>query len=323
MTTEKKRNCTVDILRVLGLILVISAHCGFSSAFTNVRDFDVILLMFVSGISFALSYKEGTSYAVYAKKRFLKLILPVWIFLTFFFLFFRILGKVFTIREMLESYLLLAGGVLFVWVYRVFFTTALLNPFLLKMREKANAYALGVGAALVLAVNDLLSGLVLSKLASFGKGLQYLITYTIAYAAVSFLGMVFEKANGRERIRLLILFALCFVSAGAFLHFPPFYDCKYPPMLYYCAYGLAWSVLLYLLLERVKPEGKAEAVITWLSVHTMDIFLWHILAFYLLEFINPSYMDQPWLDLFVFLGGGILGAFVQEKIALAWKRRKA
>ena len=318
----KQRNCTIDLLRVIGLVLVISAHCGFSSWFTNARDFDVILLMFVSGVSFALSHPPDLSYRDYVKKRFRKLILPVWVFLTGFFLFFRVLGKTFTLREMAESYLLLAGGVLFVWVYRVFFTSALLNPFLLRLRDRRNAHILSLCTVLLLAFNDLISVFVFSKLGTAGKLLQYLFTYTIAYGLVSFAGIVFEKAERKDRIRIGILYAMAFVFAGALMRFPKFYDCKYPPMLYYCAYGIAWSALLFLGFERFSVSGILRSLITWISVHTMDIFMWHIFAYYLLEWINPAYMDLPWLDFAVFLGGGILGAFLQEKVMKLWKKRR-
>ena len=230
-SSNGKRNSTIDVLRVIGLILVISAHCGFSSWFTNARDFDVILLMFVSGISFALSRKPE-SYGSYVKKRFLRLILPVWIFLTFFFVFFRMLGRVFSLGEIIESYLLLAGGVLFVWVYRVFFTSALLNPFLDRLKDKAGVLPLAAASVTVLAVNDLLSVYVFLALGTFGKLLQYIFTYTIAYGIVSFLGILFEKAESRERKVLVAVFALAYVVSGALMHFPIFYECKYPPMLY-------------------------------------------------------------------------------------------
>ena len=135
--------------------------------------------------------------------------------------------------------------------------------------------------------------------------------------------MVFEKAEMKDRICLGILFAFVFLGCGALTGFPGFYECKYPPMLYYCAYGSAWSIFLYLLSEPVRLRGTAEKIVTWCSVHTMDIFMWHIFAFYLLEWINPAYMDRPWLDFAVFLGVGILGAFLQERASLVWKKRSA
>ncbi|MBR2761823.1 MAG: acyltransferase family protein [Solobacterium sp.] len=318
----RKRNGTIDLLRVMGLFLVISAHCGFSPWFTNARDFDVILLMFVSGISFALTCRTAETYADYVKKRFLRLILPVWVFLTIFFLFFRLIGRTFSPGEILQSYLLLAGGVLFVWVYRVFFTSALLNPFLIRIRDKADPMLLSLSALAVLLLNDLLSLRVFALIGGVGKVLQYLFTYTIAYGTVSFEGMVFERTGEKKRIALAALFAVSFLISGVFLKFPVFYDFKYPPALYYVSYGLAWSIALYLLFCRVSLAGMPGQVITWLSVHTMDIFMWHIFAFYLLDTLRPDLMNEPWLDLAVFTLGGILGAYGQQKISMLWKKGK-
>ena len=319
--TEAKRSTVIDILRVIGLILVISAHCGFSSWFTNIRDFDVVLLMFVSGISFSLTYRENGSYLEYVKKRFRRLIVPVWVFLTAFFLFSFLINKPFTWREIIESYLLLAGGVLFVWVYRVFFTSALLNPFLIKLCKKTDTAILTISAVIVFLLNDLLSKYAFVPMGSIGKFLQYLITYTIAYGLISFIGMVFHKADRTGRIIITVIFIVVFGVTGVFLKYPAFYDCKYPPILYYCSYGLTWSGILYILFEHCSLHGTLEMIVTWCSAHTMDIFMWHIMAFYLMEWFNPSLLNRPWLDLLILLGGGIIGAFLQSRIQSLWRKR--
>ena len=319
--TEKKRNPTIDLLRVIGLVLVISAHCGFSSWFTNARDFDVILLMFLSGISFALSFQPADSYFHYVKKRFFRLVVPVWVFLIFFFLFFRLLGRTFSLSVMAQSFLLLSGGILFVWVYRVFFTTALLNPFLRRLDEKAGKAVFVILPAVLLA-NDLLHELVFSKAGTAGKILEYLFTYTIAYGMVSLAGMAFSRLEEKGRIFLGAESLILFLIAGLILKFPDFYSVKYPPRLYYCFYGLFWSVLLYLLTDSLHLRSLPSSI-TWLSVHTMDIFMWHIFAFYLLDTLKPELLDHPWLDLFAFLGIGVLGAFLQDFCRKAMKRRNA
>ena len=317
---EMKRNHTIDLLRVIGLILVISAHCGFSPWFTNIRDFDVILLMFVSGISFAVTYRKNDHYGNYARKRFFRLIVPVWIFLVLFFVFFGLLGRFFTLSVIAQSFLLLSGGILFVWVYRVFFTSSLLNPFLDRLEKRFSRTSILILPA-VLVINDLLSMFLFAKLGTVGKVLQHLITYTSAYGMVSFAGIVFWRSAEKERLLLGLEGLVLFLVSGVILKFPDFYSAKYPPTVYYCGYGLCWSVLLYELFSRLPLKGE-QPLLTWLSVHTMDIFMWHIFAFYLLDTLNPELLEKPWYDFTVFLGIGIAGAFLQEKCMKAWERRR-
>ena len=82
-----ERKLEIDILRCLGILLVISAHCAFKNAlFFEIRTFDVVLLVFISILSFQESSRSN--YCNYVKKRFVKLILPIWLFLTAYFILF-------------------------------------------------------------------------------------------------------------------------------------------------------------------------------------------------------------------------------------------
>ena len=93
------RNAAIDIMRALAIVLILSAHCWFPDTYQNIREFDVVMMFFLSGMSFGLSGFEFSRehYSEYIKRRFRKLILSVWIFLIFFFLLFRIL-KIHDIR---------------------------------------------------------------------------------------------------------------------------------------------------------------------------------------------------------------------------------
>lgn len=323
--TEKKtgRNLTIDLLRMIGLFLVISAHCNFPDWFYEPREFDVVTLVAVSGMSFYLSAgRTQESYGSYVIKRFRKLVLPVWVFLVFFFLFFRLLGRSFTVKEIAESFLLLSGGILFIWVYRIFFINALLNPFLKRLAEKYSFFG-GISLLIIgLGVNELLFrlvGLVLTGTA--GKVFDYVVVYTLGYALISWAGILWEKGNRTERMILLAAAAALFtlsVIAGGFRNFS---ESKYPPQLYYISYGLLVTFGLYMLCAALPLNKTAGQVITWLSVRTMRIYIWHIFLYYLLDTMAPSLMDHAWLTYGVLLGGGILGAYLQEKTMHIIKKR--
>ena len=316
MNEIKQRNSTIDILRVIGLLLVIAAHCEFPEWFYELREFDVVTLAAISGMAYYLTAgRTDETYGAYVKKRFRKLVLPVWIFLIFFFLFFRLLGRSFSPRVIAESFLLLAGGILFIWVYRIFFVNALLNPLLKRMAEK---YTFTVSSAILiagLAVNELLyhfARLILPGTA--GKLFDYIVIYTLGYGLISFAGMLWEKEKTQNRLILLGIagaaFAVSVIAGG----FHGFYESKYPPQLYYISYGLFVTFALYLVSTKIKMTEPADKIITWLSVNTMRIYMWHIFLYYLLDTLSPSFMDNPWPTYGILLGGSIVGSLIQDKL---------
>lgn len=61
-----KRDSTIDLLRVLGTLLVILAHVKIPKVMSEIRTFDVVLLVFISGMS--LKYAKHKHYFVYIKK---------------------------------------------------------------------------------------------------------------------------------------------------------------------------------------------------------------------------------------------------------------
>ena len=316
-----KRNTAVDILRVIGLILVICAHCSFPEWFIRFRDFDVVLLVFVSGISYnlSLSRHQSQGWTEYALRRFRRLVLPVWYFLIFFFVFFFLLGRRFTVSQMIQSFALLAGGILFVWVYRIMLTSSLLNPLTVKAAEGQSKISLILISVLVIAGSDMIYQFGFAHLGTAGKVLEYLITYTAGYGAVSFLGCEFPGMDRRQKTVMTAVFAVLFLLTGLILHFPDFYDWKYPPMMYYISYGLMCSGILYMVFEHVTAENR---LIRWLSQNCMNIFIWHIFAYYLLEYISADLLENVFVSFPFFLGIGMIGAWLQEKAAFMLKGRK-
>ena len=57
----EKRDVAIDILRTIGILLIILAHTSLSndssSIAFNIRNFDVVLMVYISGLSFCLTYK--------------------------------------------------------------------------------------------------------------------------------------------------------------------------------------------------------------------------------------------------------------------------
>ena len=82
MTMERDRS--TDLLRTFGLLLVMLAHTAPPPLLFELRNFDIVLLVAVSGIAFSIS-RTPKRFWPYASARFKRLILPVWLFLTVLF----------------------------------------------------------------------------------------------------------------------------------------------------------------------------------------------------------------------------------------------
>lgn len=208
MISMKSRNQTIDILRAIGLFLVIAAHCRFSGEFYEFREFDVVLLVFCSGASFALS-SSNEPYWNYVKKRFKKLILPVWIFLCVFFPIHYLIGQPVTLKMIVATFLFTSSGLLFVWIFRIIFVNAFCNPLIKKIVEHSK-YVFLIGLGIIL-VNDGLHYLVSQVLT--GKVLtlyEYIVSYTVGYGVISMYGMYgfFETEKRNALLRLLVSLSL-------------------------------------------------------------------------------------------------------------------
>lgn len=134
------RNTYIDFLRFIGLTLIILAHVKAPGWITELRCFDVPLMVFVSGVSFKFS---GGGYFVHRIKR---ICFPVYSFLIFLF-FLVFLSKwiygydFYSGKQMLGSLLLLNDpSIGYVWIFRIFLLMAFVAPFIyrisMRMSEK-------------------------------------------------------------------------------------------------------------------------------------------------------------------------------------------
>lgn len=80
MVRDKK----IDILKAIGAILIILAHVSNSPLILQLRNFDVPLMVMISGYLAVDSLKKSESNMDYYRKRFIRLVVPTYIFLIFF-----------------------------------------------------------------------------------------------------------------------------------------------------------------------------------------------------------------------------------------------
>ncbi|MEH1966657.1 MAG: acyltransferase family protein [Nostoc sp.] len=85
-TLDKQRDIRFDILKTIGLVCIIIAHVKpENNILFDIRLFDVPLMVITSGTLYYYSANnKKISFLNYLQKRLPRLIVPVWLFLTFF-----------------------------------------------------------------------------------------------------------------------------------------------------------------------------------------------------------------------------------------------
>lgn len=119
----KERDVSIDVLRWLALTGIILVHIGPSPFWNQLRSFDVPMMVFLSSVCFHVS----RDYKSYCVRRFERLVIPVWIFLTVYFsVRYVFWGIVPPPVSVIRDYTLMTDW--YVWIIRIFLLMALLAP---------------------------------------------------------------------------------------------------------------------------------------------------------------------------------------------------
>lgn len=265
--------------------MIIIAHVGATDLLFQIRNFDVPLMVLVSGMSFALTYNPSENYTSYFIKRIKRLVLPVWVFLSLYFVFMFIFFPSSTdlqIRKVIESYLLL-NGIGYVWIIRVFVLVAILAPLLFKINSYISSnrtFYLIITCAIfayetlrILTFDMIQTGI--------GHIVSLFIYYMIAYSAVFMLGMRLFSTDKTilisfSTMNLIIFSALAMFYWSQHGAFIPTQEFKYPPSLYYLSYALFVSSSLWFYLNLSNISLIRANLINFISKYSMWIYLWHI-----------------------------------------------
>jgi Acyltransferase family len=316
LSVPKTRDIRFDILKAIGLLSIIFAHTEPGDFIDQVRNFDVPLMVLVSGALFAQSYRrKPSSVGSYIQKRFWRLVGPTWCFLTFFFGFSYVVdslqGKTdFYDWDYIAKTFLLIDGLGYVWIIRVFLIIAIIAPFLMKFRDRLKTdrrYLLALVIIyamyeIVVTITDDLDiedpdahNATLEMILEFLYWLGYKVViksvlfYTIAYGCIFGLGTLIQDWSRQFLLRIATVFFSIFVVQAAYFwmeqgEFFRTQEYKYPPQLYYLSYAVSISIFLYLLVDRLVRNNLFSGLkiqplvngIIFLSSSSMWIYLWHI-----------------------------------------------
>lgn len=287
---QRERDINFDMLKIIGLFSVIIAHTDPPEAIFYFQSFDVPLMVIISGALFSYSSRNKVSASwTYIQQRLLRLIVPTWTFLAFFFvatyLVFSASGKryPFSSQQIIDNFALLHG---YVWIIRVFILVAIITPLLLRLRTTvSNWYFFLILATAYLSYEGIYR--------LFGQwdnsGVFVLISmgvfYILPYGCLFGLGMSLPGLDKRTIGAIVLLFLGVFSVLVAYNYHSEvplrLQEYKYPPRLFYIAYAIFVSLLFYLLVERMQIKSRLIIdAVTFISSSSIWIYLWHIFFIY-------------------------------------------
>ncbi|MBP0006396.1 MAG: acyltransferase family protein [Cyanobacteria bacterium SBC] len=333
---SRERDIKLDILKVIGLAGIILAHANPNEFINGIRNFDVPLMVLVSGTLFAKSSNLKTrSTGAYLKKRLLRLIAPTWVFFGFFFICIGIICLITGARypypndEIIETFFLL-GGIGYTWIVRVFIIIAAISPllvnFLFKAKDRKTRYFWTIAIyvlyeSIVLSIGDLdEEDFVFAGIDDrfdrlmfwiYDIGVQKTLFYAIPYSCLFAFGAMLDRLSQKTIAYLSIANFTIFTTIAAWLYFKNgefirTQDYKYPPQLYYLSYAIFVSLLLYFVVDRILKSFPQEAIrsnpitqlFVFVSSSSLWIYLWHIFFVHYDDEILESLLGVPaWVSL--------------------------
>lgn len=278
-----KRVGYIDFLKFIGLTCIIVAHVQPPDWALMLRSFDVPLMVILSSILARRSYERRRSTQPsaghYLAARFKRLVFPTWLFITGFFLLNALAGRVFDVSYIAASYALTRYGMGYVWIILVYLYAMLSVVLFWRIRS----WGAGKVAALLL-----VAYLSYEVAYHFGIGIQNKLVdttfyYAVPYGILAYLGFGFEDFGPQAKAAILSLAVACFAALACYYwaktgSFQMVQIAKYPPRAYYLSYGIACSFGLLMFCERHDLPIYRSRLVRFVSMHSMWIYLWHILV---------------------------------------------
>ena len=309
MIRSNNRDISIDVLRFIALSGIIIAHVSPPSVILQLRNFDVPMMVFLSGVVFSLSSGLKVSYSTYVWKRFKRLILPMWIFVMLYVAFSITIGNGFPgIKNILFSYSIPLIGNWYTWIIRVFFIIALVAPIVSK-------YIRGMSVNQYLCISFIVL-IIFEVLCIMSSDRRYdIVIMNIPYIVVFSLGTM---VNRLSKIQLLCIMTISFAIFVAFAlliynkngEFIVTQKYKYPPRIYYTSYAIGAIILLYQFRKYIVnglKKIKIDKLCAYIGSHTIWIYFYHIIMLDIID--NRHHIAIRYVVLYTL---SIMLAFIQD-----------
>jgi fucose 4-O-acetylase-like acetyltransferase len=299
---NSRRDTNLDILRGIGLFCIILAHVDPPGFIFQLRNFDVPLMVLVSGASFSLSNTANLKYSKYLYSRFVRLILPTWIFLSIFFItsciasFYMNRPYPFEAHTVLSAFAL-GNGFPYIWIIRVFALVALITPIIKRMLSSNRQMHFWFLATFFYIAYEFavhyISGL--NSIRILNIVFDSFVFLAVPYGLVAALGMLMYKLTIQKRFVIALLLLAVFACMVVWLHistnkFVPTQTFKYPPRIYYLSFAVGISFFLSGAIELLHFQSMVIGkVLAWIGSRTMWTYLWHILILYMYNWLHLKF----------------------------------
>lgn len=325
----KKRDFSLDLLRFLGVLVIMVAHAEPPSWLYQLRNFGTPLLVVASALTYEFIYRhKRMEIKSFYKRRLSRLIFPAWMFLAVFFAFFTLTSQIagqpnpFSPKIMADSYYF--SGILYIWILKVYIVLALITPFALKIESKVKSSIIYYTVLFFLyAAYEILFAIFSPYIpVNYRPVLCSNVLLFIPYTLLFLYGLKLGKLRRRT------IFSISFIALGIFLimaaikyseegEFVQTQEYRYPPTLYFLSYAFFCLNLLYLVKGHM-AKLVHKKLITWLSANSLWIYLWHVLAAYSWDFNLGStngFFFASIVKAVALLSFGMTMTYVQVRIA--------
>lgn len=272
---RKERDASIDILRFIAIVGIIIAHSSPNLFFTQIRGFDVVLMVFLSAVCAKGFDKDGFNYVNYYVKRCFRLVFPVWIFFIFYYAGVYLFYFLPPLGDVLSSFTFTSDR--YVWIIRILVVLAMLTPILWKWTKQ-------LSSKLILFI--LFIGFTLSEwlFAMPSNRMTEMLLMTIPYGMVYILGMNINTFNRKQLLLLAGFFFMSFLALSIFYgntsgKFVPTSAYKSPPRFYYISYGVAITLTMWVFRKQIECFVQKIHLLRfakYVGSHTYWLYLWHI-----------------------------------------------
>lgn len=288
--SNNERISYIDLLKFVGITGIFIAHVNPPYCLQYLRQFDVILMIFISSMVCRLSLNKyvengGTvlKYVIYRCK---KLTISTWIFLVLYFgLMALIKGQFYDVKTYILSFLFTRYAVGYVWIILIYIYICFLFPLLRKIRMSIKS---------CIAVITIYFAYEIMYYLGIGRDIAVVdstLYYIIPYGLIAFLGYNYSEMS--DKVKKIILTSAWIIFAYIFIYYAVktggirnLEINKYPPRIYYISYGLGCSFLLLFICEKTKVGNVKSALVDFVSKNSLWLYLWHIIT---LDFIIPLF----------------------------------
>lgn len=282
-----ERSFRLDLMRLLGLLLIIFAHIGPPNALFQIRTFDVPMMIFVSGVAYYISSPSFFSWKIYYIKRVSRLLFPVWCFFALFYgvvyLFdIKVFSEYLKWNMIFSTFLLNGFG--YLWIIRIFIIIAILAPFIVMFFRTKTFY---------FDVSVIILSIFATTIADYyfihmnNKYARYIVVDillpALTYSSIFILGYKWHAYTRFDKNTVGFVFLIFFIVAQVYMLFEQQgiiqpQNFKYPPTIIYISFSIVMIVILDFILKSCfdnTASSKYKCII-FLSSNTIWVYLWHI-----------------------------------------------